>query len=305
MNKWFPCELHCHTFHSDGRFTVEELMKTAGERNISGICLTDHNTMSGWEETDKYSSPVVLKGIEWTTFFGHMLVLGAGSYVDWRDAVPDNIDEKMTEVKAQGGLVGVAHPFQLGTPVCTGGHWDYRVRDWSLVDYMEIWSEGCPYLNTANRRAIALWHSLLDKGYRLAPTFGRDWHSADGNEIITACTYLLCEKLTPENMKKAIKTGKTVVSAGPLFYFETADGKTIGDTVSAGETVFNFAADTERSPEMKPKTIRLITNNSEEVLNIPYEENLTVKIQTAKKHWYSAELWQDDTLLAVTAAMYT
>lgn len=27
--KWYPCELHCHTVHSDGDFTVGELIETA------------------------------------------------------------------------------------------------------------------------------------------------------------------------------------------------------------------------------------------------------------------------------------
>ena len=72
MLKWFPCEMHCHTLHSDGKFTVESLMQTAKEYGLSGIALTDHNTVSGWDEITeerekKYVS--VLNGIEWTTFF--------------------------------------------------------------------------------------------------------------------------------------------------------------------------------------------------------------------------------------------
>lgn len=71
MLKWFPCEMHCHTLHSDGKFTVESLMQTAKEYGLSGIALTDHNTVSGWdeitEEREKKYVPV-LKGIEWTTF---------------------------------------------------------------------------------------------------------------------------------------------------------------------------------------------------------------------------------------------
>ena len=98
MLKWFPCEMHCHTLHSDGKFTVESLMQTAKEYGLSGIALTDHNTVSGWdeitEEREKKYVPV-LKGIEWTTFFGHMLVTDCKEFVDWRDAVPDNIDEKI------------------------------------------------------------------------------------------------------------------------------------------------------------------------------------------------------------------
>ena len=29
MKKWYPCELHCHTVHSDGDFTVEGLIASA------------------------------------------------------------------------------------------------------------------------------------------------------------------------------------------------------------------------------------------------------------------------------------
>ena len=33
--------MHCHTLHSDGKFTVESLMQTAKEYGLSGIALTD------------------------------------------------------------------------------------------------------------------------------------------------------------------------------------------------------------------------------------------------------------------------
>ena len=33
MNKkWYPCELHCHTLHSDGDFTVDELVKAMKDK---------------------------------------------------------------------------------------------------------------------------------------------------------------------------------------------------------------------------------------------------------------------------------
>ena len=69
-----------------------------------------------------------------------MLVLGANDFVDWRDAQPDNIDEKIKQVKAVGGIVGIAHPYQLGSPLCTGGRWEFNVRDWRNVDYIEVWA---------------------------------------------------------------------------------------------------------------------------------------------------------------------
>ena len=234
--KWFPCELHCHTVHSDGDFTVETLLQTARERGLDGICLTDHNTTSGWAEIPTDSTPAVLCGMEWTTYFGHMPVLDCREYVDWRDATIENIDEKLRAVHDRGGLCGMAHPYQIGTPICTGGFWEFQVKDYTLLDYIEVWAEGAPYYNAANSRAQKKWQSLLDAGYHIAPTMGRDWHRPTKNRYPTACTYLLCPTgaLTPEKMKAALKTGRTSVCVGPLFYFETASGATVGHTVPAG-----------------------------------------------------------------------
>lgn len=314
MNKkWYPCELHCHTVHSDGDFTVRELTETAKERELCGICLTDHNTTSGWEETEEISFPKVLKGTEWTTFYGHMLVLDCKRFVDWRDATPDNIDIKISAVKKNGGLVGVAHPFQLGTPICTGGHWDFKVKDWNNVDYMEIFSEGSPFLNTTNKKARKLWHSLLSEGYRITPAMGRDWHRAIGNKFISACTYLLCgDNFSDAEMKKAIEKGRTVVSAGPLFYFTTENGETVGDTVGSGEHAFHFIYDDERHKRVDgerkivPEKIVICSNKGETEFDFAGDISLALE----KNSWYSAEIWgsidgKDNMLLALTAPIYT
>lgn len=305
MNNWYACELHCHTVHSDGDFTVKELTNTALSRGLDGICLTDHNAVSGWAEVDESAPLAVLKGIEWTTYFGHMLALGTSGYVDWRDAVPDNIDGKMKEVHEKGGLVGIAHPFQLGTPICTGGHWDYNVRDFSLVDYIEVWSEGNPLMNTPNRRAYDFWVSLLDKGYKIAPSFGRDWHNADGDIYPSACTYLCADEdtLTPQGIKNAIKNGKTVLSAGPLFTFDIKDKCAV------------FTADFARmgavggAPEIVPEVIKVLTNEKREVLNLPYGESVSAPLDIADNQYYRAELWgkidgKCNCLIALTAPIY-
>ncbi len=317
MNKkWYPCELHCHTVHSDGGFTVEELMKTAAERQLSGICLTDHNTASGHKETEKFSAPVVLKGIEWTTYFGHMLVLDCKGDVDWRNAVPDNIDEKMKEVHSFGGLVGMAHPYQLGTPICTGGHWDYKVQDFSLVNYMEIWSEGEALMTPANIRAKAKWLSLLEKGYRITPTFGRDWHRKEGNKLIGACTYLLIDgEITAEKMKEAIEKGRTQISLAPLLEISTDKGETTGDTVESGEISFNITVSNERAElfsdeySLMPETVRVITKKGKVVYEGEADKK-EIRITTEKDSFYIFELWgriddKENQLLTLTAPVYT
>ena len=49
---YLPCELHCHSVHSDGDYTVCELQKKAIDDHLAIIALTDHNTFSGWDEID-------------------------------------------------------------------------------------------------------------------------------------------------------------------------------------------------------------------------------------------------------------
>ena len=46
-----------------------------------------------------------------------MLVTDCKEFVDWRDAVPDNIDEKIAEVKKRGGMVGLSLIHILNTVV--------------------------------------------------------------------------------------------------------------------------------------------------------------------------------------------
>lgn len=305
--------MHCHTVHSDGDFTVPSLIETALARHLDGIQITDHNAVSAHAEVT--DPPIaVLKSIEWTTFFGHMHAMDCKKDIDWRDAVPDNIDEKMRAVHEGGGLVGVCHPFQLGTPICTGGRWQYNVKDWALVNYMEIWSEGCPFMNTPNRRTLDLWHSLLDKGYRITPTFGRDWHRSTRDVYHSACTYLLCDgEITDMKMKQAVKEGRTVISMGPLFYF-TIGEKTVGDEVSAGEQEIEFTLNFERMKEMgvsekvTPKTIKLVSNGGKTLKEID-PTCLHTKITLKESSWFNAELWgsidgKEDCLIALTAAAY-
>ena len=313
MKKWFPCELHCHTLHSDGSFSVKELIDTAKARHLSGICLTDHNTVSGWYEADLYSDISVLKGTEYTTYHGHILSLNAGRMIDCFDIT--DIDRELRIIRESGGLVGMAHPYQLGTPICTGGRWEYDVKDFSLVNYMEIWSEGEMLMTPANHRARKWWLSLLDKGYRIAPTFGRDWHRTAGNKLTGACTFLHIDgEITPEKMKDAIRNGRTQLSLG-IYMNIDCDGKSVGDTVEKGKRSFLINLDSSRAElfreeySLSAEKIRVITQGGETA----YEgkaENGRVSLVLKENSYYVFELWgrlngEENHLIALTGAIYT
>ena len=315
---YLPCELHCHTVHSDGDFTPVSLQQAAAEDHLSLIALTDHNTYSGFDETDESIIPV-LRGIEWTTYFGHMLVLGANDFVDWRDAVPDTIDEKMKAVRAAGGIVGIAHPFQCGSPICTGGRWEFNVRDFRNVDYMEIWHEAFSPENTENDRALELWTSLLDEGYHIAAVYGKDWHRpiTDGKHY--GCTYLHFDNglATPHGAVKAIRLGKTVASTGAKFIFRVHRmGKTygLGSTIPKGNVTFSFFMDLHSrekkagQEQLEYKTIKIVTNGGKTVMETRADTRHE-RLRIERNHWYRAELWGtvngETKILAVTSPVYS
>lgn len=312
---YLPCELHCHTIHSDGDFQVKELLENAKADHLSIIALTDHNTFSGHSELDDTLLPSI-KGIEWTTYFGHMLVLGANEFVDWRDAKPYNIDEKIKNVKAVGGVVGIAHPFQMGSPICTGGRWEFNVKNWNNIDYMEIWHEDLTRITSENEKSLELWTSLLDKGYKIAATYGRDWHRPE-NSGHYGCTYIdIDEEVNQSNTLKAIRLGKTVVSTGAKFFFNMhryGNTYSIGDTVRKGTYTFSFFTDLHSRQKnageesVKYKSIKIVTNTGKVALETRYDER-HVRLNLEKKHWYRAELWGsvdgESKPLAITSPIY-
>lgn len=314
---YLPCELHCHTRHSDGGFTVRELQQAALDDHLALIALTDHNTASGVPEADQSLLPVV-EGMEWTTYYGHMLVLNAERFVDWRSAKPNNIDEKVTELKAAGAVVGCAHPFQLGSPICTGGRWEFRVQDWNQFDYLEIWHDAFTPDNPENEQGLALFTNLLDRGIKITPTYGRDWHRPEPPENLYGCTYLGIDgAATPEHALAAIRAGRSVVSSGAKLLFrihQKGSTYTLGDTLQGGNAIFSFFTDlhsrekNRENANIEYRSIKIITRGGRCVCETAVSER-HIHLKLEKHSWYRAELWGtmngQKLPLAVTAAVYT
>ena len=79
-------ELHAHTQHSDAVHSTTELINEAIKQNINWLAITDHNTLSAFDEISmKDQSIQLIKGLEMTTLHGHFLTLGYQNQqpVDW------------------------------------------------------------------------------------------------------------------------------------------------------------------------------------------------------------------------------
>ncbi|HJJ36477.1 MAG TPA: PHP domain-containing protein, partial [Methanocorpusculum sp.] len=148
------CDLHIHTSASpDGHCPVESVIKTAAERGLDAVAITDHDTTaSASKAAGLTDAPVlIIPGIEVSTADGHILVLGTTKeYAKGKPA-----EETIREAKADGCLVIMPHPFHkfrhavgLANPDCM-----------PLVDAIEAYNSRY-YTKTSNERAASMARSL-------------------------------------------------------------------------------------------------------------------------------------------------
>ncbi len=176
---WMLGDLHCHSTHSDARWTVRELAEAATARGLRFLALTDHNTTSGRAELARLAPHLLhLPGLELTTFYGHATVLGVPEYQDWTGLDPlRGAHERAAQVTDQGGLFTIAHPFAAGDPVCTGCAWTYFDLRPAQASHLEVWNG--VWNQPHNVQALAYWYDLLAQGRRVIATAGTDAHGPE------------------------------------------------------------------------------------------------------------------------------
>jgi predicted metal-dependent phosphoesterase TrpH len=107
-------ELHCHTeFSMDGLITFDGLRKTAAERGINVVCITDHDTIEGAVAFQKRARQL---GSELQIIVGEERTLDDKSHLIGlflKEPVSSTSrDAAIDEIHAQGGLVLLPHPFR-------------------------------------------------------------------------------------------------------------------------------------------------------------------------------------------------
>ena len=165
---YLPCELHCHSNHGEGNFSVSELLQKSADDHLALIAITDKNTTDGFAELDDSVTPSI-KGMECATPYGSLLALCIDSAVDTSDITPDNVENKIQELRGNGAVVGISHPFD------ENGAWKFNLRNHRNIDFIEVWHSAFTFANAENDKALAMWTELLDKGCHIACTYGKDW----------------------------------------------------------------------------------------------------------------------------------
>lgn len=235
---WFAGDLHCHSLLSDGLMLPRELQVEAYSQGLDFYFITDHNIIpTGWPESAGES--LVLPGLEITTTRGHFNLLGAerlyftdellassfaGSSADFYLPDSASINGIMRQAASEEVLVVICHPF------LPGWEWDYQEINFTAITALEVLNDPrLPGSKIAADRSIDLLDSLWNKGCQLWGYGGSDIHMRPGEsyapEVLPSRigrprTLVYLEKFSPAEIITALRTGQTMVTAGPEIFWQ-------------------------------------------------------------------------------------
>lgn len=218
-------ELHNHTVESDGSLTCQELTEYLAADHVDAFAITDHNTTSGQKKIEqlleeKHYPISLIRGMEYTTYFGHILCLNLAKYVPWNSIDQHRPELLFEATRKKGALVGIAHPFSYGDPFARGCRFEMTISDYSKVDFIEIFNNP-ESLHEVNERGTNLWMSLIFSGYQITATSGMDLHN---RAKLAGCYATYIEGKNGGNIASeldtAIHTHRTWVSKGALLLTE-------------------------------------------------------------------------------------
>jgi predicted metal-dependent phosphoesterase TrpH/glycosyltransferase involved in cell wall biosynthesis len=165
-------DLHMHTDHSpDCATPVRTLLETAKERGLGAIAITDHNEVSGAFEAREIADEVGVKVIVAeevkTAEQGEVI----GLFLDEKIERGMTMAETIAEIRRQGGLVYVPHPFDRLHSVPDYEHLLDIVEE---IDIIEVFNP---------RVALTMFNEEAERfaaKYRIVPGAGSDSHVAQG-----------------------------------------------------------------------------------------------------------------------------
>ena len=165
-------DIHMHTDHSSDCVTpVDVLLATAAERGLGAIAVTDHNEISGAldarDKAAEYGVKVIVGEEVKTKDQGEVI----GLFIEEKIPRGMSLEETIAEIRRQGGLVYVPHPFDRLHSVPDYEHLLAVVDE---VDAIEVFNP---------RIAIAAWNEEAVRfagKYRIPGGAGSDAHVAQG-----------------------------------------------------------------------------------------------------------------------------
>jgi hypothetical protein len=218
---WLRGDLHCHSLYSDGDAWPAEVLHAAADAGLEFLGVTDHNNVAHQLAygTGGDGLPVVVPGIEVTTYGGHWNAWGTDRWWEFREPEARDVERAMRAAADSGAVVSVCHPKPFGPP------WEYDgVRAFHAV---EVWNSDWVKLNAAS---LVFWQACLARDLRVSAVGGSDTHylhrrdpdMRHSQRLGTPTTWVRAQRTVPAILV-ALREGDSFVSEsprGPQLYLE-------------------------------------------------------------------------------------
>ena len=184
-------DLHIHSkYSSDGILDPEKIVKIAMKRGLSGIAITDHNTIKGGIKAKKYETEdfKVIVGSEIMTERGEI----TGLFLS-KEIKSKGVQDVISEIGDQNGIIVIPHPFDE----LRHSAFHPTEEDINFIDCIEGFNSRCVF-QKYNTRAVefAIKHNLVIVG-------GSDAHFL--NEIGNGWIITEIEDIREAIMKNDVK----------------------------------------------------------------------------------------------------
>lgn len=202
-------DLHMHTDHSgDCATPVEHLLATARDQGLGAIAVTDHNEVSGaFEAAEKaadYGVKIIIAEEVKTATQGEVI----GLFLKEKIPRGMTLEETVAEIKRQGGLVYVPHPFDRMHSVPDYEHLLTIIDD---IDAIEIYNP---------RVAIGAFNEEAERfaaKYRLVRGAGSDSHVAAG---LGSVRIRMHDFDGPDEFLESLRHAEIHTKSGTLLYVQ-------------------------------------------------------------------------------------
>jgi hypothetical protein len=205
------CDLHMHTDHSpDSATPVEVLLETARDRGLGAIAITDHNVISGALEARELAAGmdgievIVAEEIK-TAEEGEVI----GLFLEQEIPRGMTMAETIAEIRRQGGLVYVPHPFDRMHSV---PDYEHLLEFVDEIDILEVFNPRIT-LSSFNEEA-----QRFATKYRIVPGAGSDSHVAQG---LGSVRIRLSEFEGPQEFLEGMRDADIVHKRKNLVYVQT------------------------------------------------------------------------------------
>jgi len=202
-------DLHMHTDHShDCATPVEVLLATARDQGLGAIAVTDHNVVTGAHEAaakaEDFGVKVIVAEEVKTAHQGEVI----GLFIDEQIPRGLTLAETVAEIKRQGGLVYVPHPFDRMHAVPDYEHLLTIIED---IDLMEVYNPRVA-IGSFNEEA-----ARFAAKYRILAAAGSDSHVAQG---LGSVRVRMRDFDGPREFLESLRTAEIVTKPSSLLYVQ-------------------------------------------------------------------------------------